>query len=249
MPSDTERIDWDNGFWAGQASRDTEVAELRAQLAERDADLVRLRSLINTPLVDSFLEAVQLEAAHQVERWGAEHDAGKEPSDWLWLLGYLGGKALRAAIDGNVEKAKHHTISRERPMPSEAELRALIAKWRKESESAPGFQTSYERGYNSALKSAVSELESLLASQGPEHPHIGSRIDVEHMAEAGHLRNADGSCDQCEPEQAARESGESPEYDRGWLDALEYVCGAADIASRARAELARIKDAAERSGS
>jgi hypothetical protein len=104
MPSDAERIVWDDGFWAGQASRDAELAELRAELA-------RLRGLINAPLVESFLEAVQLEAAHQVERWGAAHDAGKEPSDWFWLLGYLGGKALRAAIDGDTEKAKHHTIS------------------------------------------------------------------------------------------------------------------------------------------
>lgn len=39
------------------------------------------------------------------------HDAGKAPQDWFWLLGYLGGKALHAAILGDVEKAKHHTIS------------------------------------------------------------------------------------------------------------------------------------------
>lgn len=58
-----------------------------------------------------FMQAVPLEAAHQLKRWGVEHDDGKEPQDWFWLVGYLAGKCLRAAIDGDTEKAKHHTIS------------------------------------------------------------------------------------------------------------------------------------------
>jgi hypothetical protein len=71
----------------------------------------RLRALINTPQIDNFLEAVKLEAAHQCERWGAEHDAGKSPPDWFWLLGYLSGKALAAALNGPREKALHHCVS------------------------------------------------------------------------------------------------------------------------------------------
>lgn len=58
---------------------------------------------------------------------------------------------------------------------------------------------------NTPRQRAVVEVENalrVLASQGTDHPHIGSRIDVEHMAETGHLRTADGSCDQCELEQA-----------------------------------------------
>lgn len=66
---------------------------------------------LNSPELISFRDAVVLEAAHQRERWGSEHDAGKEPQDWFWLLGYLAGKALRAHIDGDVDKALHHTIS------------------------------------------------------------------------------------------------------------------------------------------
>jgi hypothetical protein len=81
-----------------------ELEHLRRRVAELD-------QLINTPHVDNFLEAVRLEAAHQCERWGVENDAGKAPADWFWLLGYLGGKALAAAIAGNKEKALHHTIS------------------------------------------------------------------------------------------------------------------------------------------
>jgi hypothetical protein len=74
-------------------------------------ELERLNELINTPHTADFLEAVPLEAAHQIARWGTEHDEGKQPTDWLWLIGYLAGKATNAAIKGDLEKAKHHTIS------------------------------------------------------------------------------------------------------------------------------------------
>lgn len=70
-----------------------------------------LRTKINTPIVDDWFEGVRIEAAHQQEHWGSSHDAGKTPSDWFWLLGYLGGKALASAILGDIEKAKHHTVS------------------------------------------------------------------------------------------------------------------------------------------
>ncbi len=92
---------------------------LRADATE--ADLVRalpaevLRRLsepiINTPHTESFLEGVRREAVHQRERWGSEHDAGKGPTDWFWLLGYLAGKAVWAATHGDREKALHHTVS------------------------------------------------------------------------------------------------------------------------------------------
>jgi len=70
-----------------------------------------LETLLNTPELKDFIKAVPLEAAHQRERWGVEHDAGKEPEDWFWLLGYLAGKALAAVKVGDKEKALHHTIS------------------------------------------------------------------------------------------------------------------------------------------
>lgn len=74
-------------------------------------ELDRLHGLLNVPGTDDFLEDVRNEAGHQVERWGAPHDRGKEPEDWFWLIGYLAGKAVRAQREGDVEKAKHHTIS------------------------------------------------------------------------------------------------------------------------------------------
>ena len=74
-------------------------------------ELRRLDSLLNTPSIEHFLESVRLEAAHQSERWGFEHDNAKEPEDWFWLVGYLAGKALYASRTGDRVKALHHTIS------------------------------------------------------------------------------------------------------------------------------------------
>ena len=69
------------------------------------------REIINTPETADFMAGVPLEAAHQRERWGVEHDAGKSPLDWFWLIGYLAQKAADAAMRGDSEKARHHTIS------------------------------------------------------------------------------------------------------------------------------------------
>lgn len=93
----------------------------------------RLTALLNTPETEDFDKAIPLEAAHQVERWGSGHDAGKQPQDWFWLLGYLGGKALASHLNGDLAKAKHHCIS------SAAVLRNWHAHIRSgESQMRPG---------------------------------------------------------------------------------------------------------------
>jgi len=71
----------------------------------------RLDALVNNPQTAEFLMAVNLEAAYQIEKWGEAHDRGKSAENWFWLVGYLAGKCLRAAITGDREKALHHTIS------------------------------------------------------------------------------------------------------------------------------------------
>lgn len=74
------------------------------------------------------MKAIPIEAAHQVERWGAAHDAHKLPSDWFWTVGYLAGKALASAIAGDTTKAKHHCIT----------VAALCMTWHKHlSKSEP----------------------------------------------------------------------------------------------------------------
>jgi hypothetical protein len=78
---------------------------MSATLAEID----RLNKLINTPQTEDFMSAVKIEAAHQQERWGTDHDAGKEDSDWFWLIGYLAGKILRPGI--TQEKRLHHMVT------------------------------------------------------------------------------------------------------------------------------------------
>lgn len=75
------------------------------------AECARLDALINNAETENFLSGVQLEAAHQVERWGEASDRAKRPADWFWLVGYLAGKALHAQSGGDRQKALHHCIS------------------------------------------------------------------------------------------------------------------------------------------
>ena len=91
--------------YAGAASEPAALGE------NERAELERLRALVNSPETRDFLTGVRNEVAHQVERWGTVHDRAKEPQDWFWLLGYLGGKALKAHADGDTDKALHHCIS------------------------------------------------------------------------------------------------------------------------------------------
>ena len=83
------------------------LSRAEAMEAERD----RLHALINSPQTAEFLPAVAAEKAHQIERWGTAHDRSKSAEHWFWLVGYLAGKALRASISGDRQKALHHTIS------------------------------------------------------------------------------------------------------------------------------------------
>ena len=64
------------------------------RLTAEAAEGRRLSVLINTPELLDFMKSVPLEAVHQVERFGSEHDSGKTPEDWFWLIGYLAGRAL-----------------------------------------------------------------------------------------------------------------------------------------------------------
>lgn len=82
-----------------------------ATVAELRAEVERLNAIVNTPQANDFLRAVSTEAEHQRQRWGSDHDAGKTPADWFWLVGYLAGKALHAHAAGDVAKAEHHIIT------------------------------------------------------------------------------------------------------------------------------------------
>lgn len=69
------------------------------------------QELINTPELNSFIDAIRMEALHQRERWSSEHDEGKAPEDWLWLVGYLATKATQAERYGDHQKYLHHIVT------------------------------------------------------------------------------------------------------------------------------------------
>lgn len=106
------RLDGDGQRVRRWVCGDCDRASSTFEISEKTMlELENLRALINTPEISDFAAGIQLEAAHQRHRWGADHDVGKAPEDWFWLLGYLAGKALHAAKSGDTGKAKHHTIS------------------------------------------------------------------------------------------------------------------------------------------
>lgn len=87
------------------------VEALQTEIGPALGELAQLQAMIDSPITLDFLKGTANEVVHQVVRWGTVHDRAKEPQDWYWLIAYLAGKALRAHIDGDVDKALHHTIS------------------------------------------------------------------------------------------------------------------------------------------
>lgn len=103
-----ERLnDWAPGVTAVRK----DCLEAATALTSLSAEVARLKAERDTPEIADFTRAVPLEAEHQRARWGVDHDAGKSPFDWFWLIGYLAQKAADAAARGDMDKARHHTIS------------------------------------------------------------------------------------------------------------------------------------------
>ncbi len=101
----------------GEVSALQEAEQARARIAELEAEkaaavLAERERLLSTPEFRSFADGVVLEAMHQRERWGTEHDAGKTDADWFWLIGYLASKALfnPGEADGS-DKQLHRIIT------------------------------------------------------------------------------------------------------------------------------------------
>ena len=78
---------------------------------DKDRRIAELEALINTPELHDYSKGVVLEAVHQRARWGTDHDGGKAPADWFWLIGYLAQKAMMSQIAGDTDKALHHTVT------------------------------------------------------------------------------------------------------------------------------------------
>lgn len=102
----------DHGFRIAQVEQLTaENASLKSQVSSLEAKVAAKDALLNTPELHDFSKAVVLEAAHQRERWGDQHDERKTPEDWLWALSYLATKAVQAIRYGDNEKYLHHIIT------------------------------------------------------------------------------------------------------------------------------------------
>lgn len=86
-------------------------AELSRLLHLYDERIAELEKTLNTPELHDFTKAVALEAAHQRDRWGPEHDASKSPHDWAAVVTHLLGKAIAAVWTHDIEKFKHHIIT------------------------------------------------------------------------------------------------------------------------------------------
>jgi predicted nucleic acid-binding Zn-ribbon protein len=112
---------------AAVPSEPAESAVLLHRAVMAEAEVERLRALINSPHIDNFERAVRLEAAHQQERWGADHDEGKTATDWIFLAAYLCGKAAASFAAGNRVKGMHHIIS----------SAAVLLNWHKHAAGEP----------------------------------------------------------------------------------------------------------------
>jgi hypothetical protein len=85
-------------MWSGAEVQQWIDDEWEAAWGKLDQQLVEKAAkydAINTPEIEPFLKAVENEALHQRDRWGTEHDAGKQDTDWIFLIGYLAGKVIK----------------------------------------------------------------------------------------------------------------------------------------------------------
>jgi hypothetical protein len=92
------------------AMGDTPEPELPDAARRLRADSDRWHA-IATPEVHDFVQAVEREALHQRQRWSTEHDGGKQPEDWLWLVAYLATKAVMSHRYSDREKYLHHIVT------------------------------------------------------------------------------------------------------------------------------------------
>lgn len=107
----------EEGTWLSRTEIEQRAKFYSDAIARQQAsakEIERLTTQLNTPEILDFSRAVVLEAAHQRERWGEEHDTTKTDADWFWLIGYLAGKALHnppKPESDPVEKRLHRIIT------------------------------------------------------------------------------------------------------------------------------------------
>lgn len=148
------------------------IDKLQSHLAQRDGEVRALKAELNTPEVLDFAKAVNLEAAHQRERWGSEHDSGKTDADWFWLIGYLTGKALHKP-----EKRLHHLIA----------AAAALANWHLAELGKTNMRPGIEEPKDAALTPDAGEALPTTEEMGGSDPEFtGGMTTKEYLDD---LRN------------------------------------------------------------
>ena len=141
--------------------------DLHMQMLELEASV--LRDKINSPEIMDFLEAVKLEAVNQKSRWGEEHDKGKSPEDWLWVIEYLSTKATQASKYEDNEKYLHHIIT----------TAAACLNWHKQVKEREGWKAGLVRCTSCGHRSvSVRHVETIT---GLECPGCGKMHMVEDI--------------------------------------------------------------------
>jgi len=90
---------------------------LANRLEAKIKEVEELKEILNQPETIDFQKGAVLEAAHQRERWGEDHDAQKTDGEWYWTVGYLLAKIVHK--DADHQKVNHWIIT----------CAALCANW------------------------------------------------------------------------------------------------------------------------
>lgn len=159
---------------------DAEVGRLSGMVTAAVFEANRIKALLNTPELHDFGKAVVLEAAHQRERWEAEHDAGKTPADWYWLIGHLAGKCNTAHQRAHDERAGDTAVAmlREKAMHHAITTAAALANWHA---AIAGTDTRMRPG-----------IEMPAGFEATKDPHdLSQAEDVHTLAPIGALRSGE----------------------------------------------------------
>ena len=150
---------------------DNMVIQIAAVLAapatgKREQTVEEYKKSLDVPELEDFAKGVLIEAQHQRQRWGDEHDEAKEPEEWFWTIGYLAGKGLRAQRDKDWEKFKHHLITGA----------ALLANWHTRAKRA-ALAAADEEGRMARLSPADEKWMEVMRSVPYNHSQCLALIE------------------------------------------------------------------------
>lgn len=113
--------------WAGHTGTLSEAVAFALEGIMADARALRA---LSTPEIAGFLSAVEREALYQRQAKSTNDDAGKSDADWLFLLGYLGGKAVAAGTAADAAMMPSSlTLANEKRLHRIIAMAAVCLNW------------------------------------------------------------------------------------------------------------------------